>query len=405
MLTRCSPDELAIAGRDPLFASAIHVGRPNIGCEKRLLKRLESVFKSRWLSNNGPQVQEFGERLAEYVGVRNCIPTCNATIALEVVIRALGLTGEVIVPSFTFVATAHALQWQEITPVFCDVGSGSHNLDPNQIERLITPRTSAIIGVHLWGKPCDHDALAAIANQHKLKLLYDASHAFGCSLGNTMIGNFGAAEVFSFHATKFLNTFEGGAVATNDDELASKIRLMINFGFAGFDNVVHIGTNGKMNEVSAAMGLTGLESLADFIAVNKRNYELYDEGLRGLPGIRLQRWSDSDRTNYQYVALEADESETGISRDNLLAILHAENVLARKYFYPGCHRMEPYRSLFPNASLLLPRTEELVKRILVLPTGTAISEPEIHAICSVIRTSVEHPSECVRLVSNGLPGA
>src|SRR3954454_1034084 len=183
MLTKRRPDELAIAGRDPLFASALHVGRPNIGCEKRFLNRLESVFKSRWLSNNGPQVQEFGERLADYVGVRNCIPTCNATIALEVVIRALGLTGEVIVPSFTFVATAHALQWQEITPVFCDVGTGSHNLDANQIERLIPPRTSAIIGVHVWGKPCDHDALALIARRHNLKLLYDASHAFGCSLG------------------------------------------------------------------------------------------------------------------------------------------------------------------------------------------------------------------------------
>ena len=151
-VTKHRPEQLAVAGEAPLFPSALHVGRPNIGPEDRLLKRFEQVLKSRWLSNNGPLVQEFSERLSEYLGVRNCIPTCNATVALEVVIRALGLTGEVIVPSFTFVATAHALQWQEITPVFCDVGPDSHNLDPDQIEQLITPRTTGIIGVHVWGK-------------------------------------------------------------------------------------------------------------------------------------------------------------------------------------------------------------------------------------------------------------
>ncbi|MEI2422502.1 DegT/DnrJ/EryC1/StrS family aminotransferase, partial [Arthrospira platensis SPKY2] len=173
---------------------------------------------------------------------------CNGTIALEILIRATELKGEVIVPSFTFIATAHALQWQEITPVFCDIDPKTHTLDPLAVEKMITPRTSGIIGVHVWGQPCNIEALTEIANQHNLKLVFDASHAFGCSYQGTMIGNFGEAEVFSFHATKFVNTFEGGAVVTNNDELAAKIRLMKNFGFAGFDNVIYIGTNGKMDE-------------------------------------------------------------------------------------------------------------------------------------------------------------
>ena len=180
---------------------------------------------------------------------------CNATVALEIAIRAMGMSGEVIVPSFTFVATAHALQWQEITPVFCDIDPRTHNLDPNRIEEMITPRTTGIIGVHVWGRPCAVDALAEIAQRRHLKLLFDAAHAFGCSYQGQMIGNFGDAEVFSFHATKFFNTFEGGAVVTNDDELAAKMRLMKNFGFHGYDNVIYVGTNGKMSEVSAAMGL------------------------------------------------------------------------------------------------------------------------------------------------------
>lgn len=394
-------DELAINGQGPpAFAEPLYVGRPNIGCEERLLERFKDLLQRRWLSNNGPFVQEFGQRLSEMLGVRHCIPTCNATIALEVAIRAMALRGEVIVPSFTFIATAHALQWQEITPVFCDVGPGSHNIDPKQIERLITPRTSGIIGVHVWGQACDDQAIAEIAKRHQLSLLYDASHALGCSHDGVMVGNFGSAEVFSFHATKFLNTFEGGAVATNDDELAARIRLMINFGFAGFDNVVHIGTNAKMNEVSAAMGITGLESINAFVRVNESNYRTYQKELSRLAGISLFGWDEKDKTNYQYVVLEVDDAEAGLHRDELLAVLTAENVIARRYFYPGCHRMQPYRSYFPNASLLLPLTESLVQRVLVLPTGTAVSQNDVRAICSVIRTALRDSTKCRKVIAD-----
>ena len=386
-------DDLAIFGMLPAFNEQIYVGRPNIGNREHLLARINDLLDRRWLSNNGPYVQEFEELIANKVGVKHCIAMCNGTVALEIAIRAAGLTGEVIVPSFTFIATAHALQWQEITPVFCDIESKTHNINPYQIEQMITPRTSGIIGVHVWGRACDVEALTDIAQSHNLKLLFDAAHAFGCSYKGRMIGSFGNAEVFSFHATKFFNTFEGGAVVTNDDELADKIRLMNNFGFAGYDNVIHMGTNGKMNEVAAAMGLTSFESMEDFIAVNYRNYQHYQQQLAGIPGISLSTYDEQEKCNYQYIILEVDEAVTQISRDKLQEILWAENILARRYFYPGCHRMEPYRSYFPHAGLLLPETEKLVNRVLILPTGTAVSACDIEKICQLIHLIFSNAKE------------
>jgi dTDP-4-amino-4,6-dideoxygalactose transaminase len=390
---RDSLEELAIFGGVPAYGQMLHVGHPNIGNHERLLERINHLLERGWLTNGGPYVQELELRIADLLGVKHCIAMCNGTVALEIAIRAAGLSGEVILPSMTFIATAHALQWQGITPVFCDCDPGSHNIDPRRAEEMITPRTSGIIGVHVWGRPCDVEALAEIARRRHLKLLYDAAHAFGCSHKGRMIGNFGDAEVFSFHATKFFNTFEGGAVVTNDDEMAAKMRLMKNFGFAGFDNVVYIGTNGKMSEVSAAMGLTGLESLGEFIEANYRNYRQYKRELADVPGVRMITFDETEKSNYQYIVLEVDETVTKISRDQLVEILHAENVLARRYFYPGCHQMEPYRSYFPHAGLLLPETERLVQRVLSLPTGTAIGPNEITGICHIIRMVVSHGDE------------
>jgi dTDP-4-amino-4,6-dideoxygalactose transaminase len=385
--------DLAILGGAATFDDRLYVGRPNVGDKSRLMERIEDILDRRWLTNDGRYVLELEQRLAEYIGVKHCITMCNATVALEIAIRALGMTGEVIVPSFTFIATAHSLQWQQITPVFCDIDPETHTLDPSRLEAMITPRTTGIIGVHLWGRPCAIEELDRIARKHGLKLLYDAAHAFGCTHRGEMIGRFGNAEVFSFHATKFFNTFEGGAMVTDDDDLAARVRLMKNFGFAGYDNVVYIGTNGKMSEVSAAMGLSSLECLDEFIAVNRRNYECYRRELAGLPGVTLISYDETERNNYQYIVLEIEENAAGIGRDLLMAVLHAENVLARRYFFPGCHRMEPYASHFPHAHLLLPATERLTGRVLVLPTGTAVADDDITAICRIIRRSVSHGRE------------
>jgi dTDP-4-amino-4,6-dideoxygalactose transaminase len=392
---------LAILGGPPAFSEKVHVGRPNIGKRDRLLERFNTILDTRWLSNGGPFVQEFEKRIADTVGVKHCIAMCNATVALEIAIRALELTGEVIVPSFTFVATAHALQWQEITPVFCDIDRQTHNIEPGKIEFLITPRTTGILAVHLWGRPCDVAALQRIADAHNLKLLFDAAHAFGCRYQGKHIGGFGHAEVFSFHATKFVNSGEGGAVVTNDDALANRIRLMKNFGFADYDKVVYIGTNGKMNEICAAIGLTNLESREEFVRTNWANFETYRENLRGIPGLSLLEYRKEDDPNYQYVVLEIDASKFGLTRDELLAVLHAENILARRYFFPGVHRMEPYCSHFPHANLLLAETEGLVNRVLHLPTGTGVTGGDISKICGIICSAQDQNCQIREALSGG----
>jgi dTDP-4-amino-4,6-dideoxygalactose transaminase len=388
---KSSTEDLAIFGGAPAFDTKLHVGLPNIGDRQRLLERINDLLDRRWLTNDGPYLEEFERRIARLVGAKHCVGMCSATVALEICIRAAGFTGEVIIPSFTFIATAHALQWQGITPIFCDIDPQTHNIDPRRVEQTITSHTTGIIGVHLWGRPCDVESLAEIAHRRNLKLLFDAAHAFGCSYKGKMIGNFGNAEVFSFHATKVCNTFEGGAIVTNDDELAAKARLMRNFGFAGYDEVVHTGTNGKMNEVSAAMGLTSLESLEEFVAVNRRNYEYYQQELADILGIDLLSYEGAESYNYQYVVVEVDEVATEARRDDLQAVLWAENVLARRYFYPGCHRMKPYHS--SHAGLTLPNTEHLAARVLCLPTGAAVGPYEIDKICQVLRLATSRGAE------------
>jgi len=394
MKNKTNVDELSLFGGSPTFEErTLHVGQPNIGRRERLFERINDMLDRRWLSNNGPLVQELEKKIAHFLGVKHCLLICNATIALEIAVRALELRGEVIVPSFTFIASAHALQWQGITPVFCDVDPKTHNIDPVKIEELITPRTTGILGVHAWGRACDVDNLNAIAQKFKLKLLFDAAHAFGSTYQGKMIGGFGDAEVFSFHATKFFNTFEGGAITTNNDHLAEKISGMRNFGFAGLDRVIQLGTNGKMSEVSAAMGLTSLESIDEFINTNLGNYLTYASELEGIPGVRLIVYEANEKNNYQYVVIEVDEKAAGISRDSIVNILHAENILARRYFFPGCHQMEPYRSNFPNARLLLFETEKLTQKVMQLPTGTALGTPEIGYVCELIRFIVKNNAE------------
>ena len=378
---------LAIIGGTPAFGEPLHVGRPNIGDRDRLMERIGEILDRRWLTNDGPMVREFEATLSEILGVRHVIAMCNGTVALEIAIRAAGLRSEVIVSPFTFVATAHALQWQQITPVFCDVDPLTHNLDPRRVEEAITDRTSGILGVHLWGRPAPVEELTQIAESRGLALLFDAAHAFGCSYRGRTIGAFGVAEVLSFHATKFVNAFEGGAITTDDDGFAETARLMRNHGFADYDEVSHVGTNGKMTEVSAAMGLTSLESRDEFFVANRRNYEDYRAGLDGIDGVKLIAYDDDELCNRQYVVIEIDDS-AGLSRDDLQRVLWAEHVLARRYFFPGCHRMEPYRSFFPEAGAGLPETERLVLRVLALPTGTSIDSDMVAVITEIIRRAI-----------------
>ncbi len=377
--------DLAINGAPPAFETPVHVGRPNIGGREGFMQRVSQILDNQWLTNNGPMVQEFEQRIAEHLGVKHCVAMCNGTIALEIAIRALGLSGEVIVPSWTFVATAHALYWQGITPVFADIDRNTHNLDPDAVRKMITPRTTGIIGVHLWGRAAPVDELQAIAAENGLKLMFDAAHAFGSSYRGQTIGRFGECEVFSFHATKSFNCMEGGAITTNNDELAEAMRLMRNFGFKGYDNVIHPGTNGKMIEVCAAMGLANLDSFDSVVAANKQTHEAYRQALAGINGISLLDYGPSERNSHHYVVMEIAES-CPASRDQIVAALQAENILARKYFWPGCHMMKPYRDLFPHARLMLEHTRAVAESVVVLPAGISLSADQVEAVASVVRT-------------------
>jgi dTDP-4-amino-4,6-dideoxygalactose transaminase len=389
-------DDLAVFGGRPSFAEPLHVGRPNLGDRARLMERLNDVLDRGYLTNHGPYEQEFERRLAGMLGVAHCLAICNGTVALEIAVRATGLSGEVIVPAFTAAATPHALSWLGLTPVFCDIDPRTHNIDPDRVEALVTPRTTGILAVHLWGRPCDVDALSDIASRHRLTLLFDAAHAFLCSYRGAPVGGFGAAEVFSFHATKFCNSLEGGAIATNDDGLAERIDRMRTFGFRGADNVVSEGTNGKLDEFSAAMGLTSLESARDFVAANRRNWSRAVRSLSGVPGVSVIQYDESERHNYQYLVLEVDQSQAGVSRDALVHVLTGENVLARRHFYPGCHRWEPYLTRYPQPAGRLAQTERVAARVMLLPTGTAVSEAAIDGIGALIRLAVENGDEVTR---------
>lgn len=377
---------------EPAFREALHVGRPNVGCVAEVHRRIDEIFERRWLSNSGIVVEEFEQRIAEFVGVKHCLAVCNATIGLDLVYRAAEFSGEVIVPSNTFAATVHALQWQGLKPVFCDIDPVTHNLDPRRVEECITERTSGIVGVHLWGRPCPVEALERIAESFDLKLVFDAAHAFGCSLNGRMIGGFGDAEVFSFHATKFVTCGEGGAIVTNDDNLADRIRRLRCFGIDGTDRFVSLGTNGKMSEFAAAVGIASLMSIQEFIEANERNHRAYQKVLGDVPGLSLLHFDNQERNNFQYVVVEIDEWLSPLTRDQWLQVLHAENVLARRYFYPGVHRAEPYRSLDPFVAHRLPCTERILRRILVLPTGTAVKVEDIERIGGIFVQAVAEAS-------------
>ncbi len=370
------------------FEKPLFVGRPNIGNKQSFLERVERILDTRILSNDGPYVKEFEQRIAARLGVKYAVAMCNATVAIEIVAKAVGLVGEVILPSYTFVATAHALQWQGITPVFCDIDPFTHHIDPYKIESLITPRTTGVMAVHLWGRPCDVRKLEDICSRHSLELIFDACHAFGCSKDGKMVGGFGRAEIFSFHATKFINAFEGGVVTTNDEALAHQLVMMKNFGFVGYDDVRYLGINGKMSEVSAAMGLTNLDAFEEIVQANHTNYCTYRDGLKDISGLNLLEYPSDETNNYQYVVVEVDPSHCPVSRDFIVSELHKRNVIARKYFWPGCHRMEPYRTLYPEASFTLSQTEQLSEKIIVLPTGETIDPPIVKSICGMIEEIV-----------------
>lgn len=376
--------ELAINGASPAFAQPLHVGRPSLLAQDRFLELTRQMLSSGWLTNNGPLVQQFESELEAYLGVRHCVSVCNGTIAMLLALRALDLTGEVILPSYSFIATASAVEWMNLTPVFADIDPTTHNLSARAVADLVTEKTSAILPVHLWGNAADIPGLQKVAEARGLHVLYDTAHGFASTCGNRRLGGFGDCEVFSFHATKFFHSIEGGAVTTNDDALADRLRKMRNFGFAGLDHVVGPGINGKLSEVHAAMGLANLSVLERLTHINRRNYVGYADALSDIEGLALLPLSEPKHNNHQYVVLEVGPAYHP-GRDRLLEALRAENILARRYFWPGIHRMPAYTGKPDHQRGPLPHTEAVADRVIVLPTGPGVGDDAIEVVAQVCR--------------------
>jgi dTDP-4-amino-4,6-dideoxygalactose transaminase len=372
--------ELAIFSGTPRFPNPVHVGAPAVepAVRQRFHALMDEAFDRNHLTNDGPFVRRLEEEIARLHDVRHCVALANATLAQILLLKAMGLeSGEVIVPSFTFVATAHACLWQGLRPVFADVEPETLTLDPADCARRVTSRTVGLVATHIFGNLADTEALARFSHTRGIFPAFDAAHAFDCDRGGVRPGGFDAPEFLSFHATKAFGTFEGGAVLTRDGALAERLRHLRNFGFRGFDDVTWLGINAKMCEAAAAMGLA---SLPDFPARRERfaaAHAGYAATFAGVPGLRILPVGTRGRTNYRYFAMFVEEAEFGLSRDALYEALWRENVLARRYFHPGCHRMAFYRERNAPPSPPLAVTEAACERILCLPTG--MDDPEVSA--------------------------
>lgn len=401
-LAEGTPDLPLGAGRDAISSRQMAANvktpfyKPRHIATEVFFEKAREIFDLAWFTNAGPKVIELENEIAKAHDVAHCIAVCNATIGLQMVLSGLDITGEVITTPFTFVATAHAIKWEQLSPVFCDINPNTLTLDPAKIRENITPKTSAILGVHVFGQPCDVDAIKEIAEEFKLKVIYDAAHCFMTSHRGKMIGGLGDAEVLSFHATKIFQTFEGGAILTNNSKLAAKLRLLKNFGFTGMDRVGHLGINAKMNEVSAAYGLSLLPYMPETIARCKTVQLKYRALLSGLKGVTFFETGPDVNNNGQYVVTFINADDFGLSRDQLWAYLWSKGVETRRYFYPGAHMCEPYRSHTPWFKSLLSVTNKTCSSVLCLPSYFDLGDEDIESVSSLIREASEKREEIAR---------
>jgi dTDP-4-amino-4,6-dideoxygalactose transaminase len=364
--------------------SSILVTKPDLPDLQECLPYFERIWESKVLTNNGAFHKELEEKLALYLGVPYLSLFCNATIALLTAIKALDLKGEVITTPYSFVATSHALAWNNIEPVFVDIDPLTLNLDPSRLEQAITPRTTGILPVHVYGQPCDVDAIQEIATKHNLKVIYDAAHAFGvrCHCGSVL--NHGDLSVLSFHATKVFNTFEGGAIVSPSAKTKQRIDQLKNFGFVDEITVVETGINGKMSEFNAALGLAQLKHFEINLASRARISQDYVRGLKGLRGIKCLASQTGAKTNNSYFPILVTE-DYPLSRDSLYEKLRSENIFARRYFYPLISEFSMYQLLPSAQATNLPNATQLSQQILCLPIYSGLSDKEQRYIIDVIR--------------------
>jgi dTDP-4-amino-4,6-dideoxygalactose transaminase len=362
----------------------IYVTQPFMPPLEEFIPYLEKIWENKWLTNAGPFHQELEQKLADHLSVEHLALFANGTLALVTALQALRITGEVITTPFSFVATAHSLLWNGIKPVFVDIHPSTLNLDPEKIEAAITPHTTAIMPVHVYGNPCDVDGIQRIADTYGLKIIYDAAHAFGVTYRNESLLMHGDLSVLSFHATKVFNTFEGGAIICRDAKTKKRIDDLKNFGFHDEVTVVAPGINGKMNEVQAAFGLLQLEHLETAIRRREKIDMFYREHLKDVPGIAFQPLPADTTHNFSYFPILV-EKEYPISREELYAKLREHGVHARRYFYPLISEFPMYRGLASASTANLPVAHKTAEKVLCLPIYPALSEEEQERIVTIIR--------------------
>ena len=363
----------------------ITVTQPCLPPLEEFIPYLQQIWDNKWLTNNGPLHQQLEQELATYLGVKFISLFSNGTLALITALQALNITGEVITTPFSFVATTHSLWWNKITPVFVDIEPEYLNLDPTKIEAAITPKTTAIMPVHVYGNPCKMEKIQRIADKHGLKVIYDAAHAFGVKLHGVSVLNSGDLSILSFHATKVFSTIEGGAIICHTEEMKHHIDNLKNFGFRGETVVEEPGINAKLNEVQAAFGLLQLKYIDGFIGKRKKITELYFSLLKDIKGIRFLPCMEDITHSYSYFPILIDEFEYGMNRDALYEKLKENNIFARRYFYPLISHFEPYRELNSANDENLPVASKAALQVLCLPIYVELSLQDVEKIVNIIR--------------------
>ena len=364
----------------------ITVTSPLLPPLKEFQELLEDIWQRKWITNNGHYHQELEKALAEYLGVPYISLFTNGTLPLITALQALRITGEVITTPYSFVATTHSIWWNGIKPVFVDVDPVTGNLDPDKIEAAITPQTTAIMPVHVYGTPCDTERIQAIADKYGLKVIYDAAHAFGVRVNGESILKAGDISTLSFHATKTYNTVEGGALVCHDAVMKQRIDYLKNFGFAGETEVVAPGINSKMDEVRAAYGLLSLKYVDSAIAARRRVAEQYRAALRDVPGLRIMEDVSGVTHNYSYFPVFVNEAKYGETRDSLYFRLKEQNILGRRYFYPLISTFSTYRGLPSASPSNLPVATRMANEVICLPLHHELSNEDVESIINIIKT-------------------
>jgi len=362
----------------------IFVTRPFLPPFEEFSESLRKIWDNKWLTNDGEFHQKFEKEVADFLGVKHVSLFTNGTLALITALQTLRITGEVITTPFSFVATTHALWWNAIKPVFVDIEPDYCNIDPQKIEAAITPQTTAILPVHVYGNPCQMEKIQKIADIYGIKVIYDAAHAFGVTLNNKSVLNFGDLSILSFHATKVFNTFEGGAIVCHDEKTKQRIDFLKNFGFSDEVTVVAPGINAKMNEFQAALGLHQLRYFHEVVRKRKAIAQLYREQFRDTEGIRVLSENPDVYTNYSYFPIFIDKKFFGKSRDDVYFILKKKNIYSRRYFYPLISKFPIYRGLPSSNIENLPVAERIGNEVLCLPIYPDLDHGDVKRIVEFI---------------------